>query len=753
MRLNKISLKQAVAMLAATCTLGTCCIAGSVAFAETQPQGANTANIDTTKANSTSITIHKYEAPELKDAKHDGRELKSTDLVDKVGSSSVAKKQVKGVEFTIWRLKTYQTGPAATGGNTKTDEVIDLSKADGWSKIKEVQNLGKTADESKGIKTVDQLMNGYTDSKNNSVAQKFNKYTDASTTTPASTCVAANTATATGAKCVTGEDGSVKLDQLPMGLYYIEETDISKAQINTAAAGQTAKWKNVSITKKVNPFFITTPLPNSDTATQKKTPWLYDVHVYPKNDTNPQLPTKTGDVNRNDLVGDKTVGSGTDTKTIEGTRITWTVSIPLTAPKDSTKYEKVGFVDRLNEKLTYENIASAKIITYKEQTNKDNTKEWVKDDSTDEVKLTKGTDYELTNPVKGTETGKNNNTLTFKLAEGTAAAGTTKATGRKAAFDAYTNASKSTNPKKLAKLVVEIVTKVDDDGLTLNEIANVANTFVDDNKTGKGDDQNNPCTPDSTDPDCDDNTPNEIMHYGTLTVSKFFKAGPENDNKEMPLNGAKFDLYEVTGKPAAKKGDPEIPVTSTELPGTTTFAAGVTTTDGQSTITTQVEKGKTASTYNVKKITHKKPKSAADTSTTYEATTLETRHNDKATKDDDKDGKDSVKLLVYKAPKGNPNAVDTTKLYCAVETEAPAGYKLDSAPHCVWLKDDSETDAATNNLVKVKNIKATELDNILGALPMTGARGLVILTLCGIVGIAGTFFYIVMKRRKEQEQE
>ena len=116
--------------------------------------------------------------------------------------------------------------------------------------------------------------------------------------------------------------------------------------------------------------------------------------------------------------------------------------------------------------------------------------------------------------------------------------------------------------------------------------------------------------------------------------------------------------------------------------------------------------------------------------------------------------------MVYKAPKGK--AESTKKLYCLVETKAPAGYKLDSAPHCVWLQEDitatndnaqTVADRVAANLVEVENFKATELDKILGSLPMTGARGLVILTLCGIVGIAGTFFYIVLKRRKEQEQE
>lgn len=776
MRLNKILLKRAVAAFAAACTLGTCCVAGSVAWAgegegnTTTPP--STADINTDKNNQTSITIHKYEAPELKDVPHDGREIDSSklvDLVNKDGSQTkVVKKAVRKVEFTIWRLKTYKTGedPSSHAKNS-VDEVIDLSKADGWSKIKEVQNLGKTADETHGIKTVDQLMNGYTDSKKNPVAQKFNKYTDAAiyakvTDDPNVNCTAALAATKDGAKCVTKDDGSVKLDKLPMGLYYIEETDISKAEIDFGDSTN-HNWKKVSITKAVAPFFITTPLPNSDPDTQKDKPWLYNVHVYPKNDTNPELPTKTGDVNRNDLVGDTEVAKKSDSsqkKTVEGTHITWTIAIPLTAPKDNKKYTKIGFVDRLIDKLTFVNDGThklkAKIAIYKEETDKAGVKKWVPNTVTsgakevpDEVELNATDDYELTNP-----TADNSNTLTFKLKEGKDAKDSARATGRKLAKAKYDEVSASKDVKKLAKLVVEIVTKVDD--TSLNEIANVANTFVDDNKTGDGD-GNNPCVPGDTRDECKDkDIPNEIMHYGTLTVSKFFKAGEgQTDNgkkKNMPLNGAKFDLYEVTSKAAAEAGKPATKVEATDITKATKFDA----VDSSKEVTTiartaDAQNNISAATFNVKKITHKEPADEATNPATDEATTLETKK--KTVDKKEVNGTDSVKLLVYKAPKGK--AESTSKLYCLVETKAPAGYKLDSAPHCVQLKEDSTTDTtvATNNLVEVENFRATELDKILGSLPMTGARGLVILTLCGIIGVAGTFFYIVLKRRKEQEQE
>lgn len=98
-----------------------------------------------------------------------------------------------------------------------------------------------------------------------------------------------------------------------------------------------------------------------------------------------------------------------------------------------------------------------------------------------------------------------------------------------------------------------------------------------------------------------------------------------------------------------------------------------------------------------------------------------------------------------------------SKIYCVVETKAPAGFKLNETPTCYEVKVETKEQAAAgpnnDNAREIVNSQATELDKILSNLPMTGARGLVILTVCGIVGIAGTLFYVVMKRRKEQEQE
>ncbi|EIK79724.1 putative surface protein [Gardnerella vaginalis 55152] len=615
MRLNTNSLKRTVAVLAAVCTLGTCCIAGSIAYAQGETQGADTGNINQGKKTATSIIIHKYQGPATGD-RSDGTVKTLND-----------KKPVKGVKFTLWRVKKK---------NGTSPEEIDLSTPEGWKKIKDLDNLVETATADK--KTANDFMTGG--------SAEFVKY-DAK---------GEGAEKADGKTCETGADGSCSFTGLNMGLYYIEETDTSGAQLQD----EHNAWKKVSITKRVSPFFVTTPLPNPK---DKTNPWIYDVNVYPKNDTSKERPTKTvSELSRKDLTKDN------------GTTITWKIAIPLTAPKDGNKYEKIGFKDKLEAGLTYDKINSAKLVTY--------SKDGQKLSTPAEVTLTTD-DYTATND-------STTKVVSFSLKDDAN-------TGLKKAYDAYTAATDG----KVVKLEVELVTKVAD---TVKDIANVANTYVDDNKTGKGDD-NNPCTPNDKTGDCGD-TPNDTAHFGTLTVNKFTKQGEENDQKDVPLNDAHFDVYEVTGEGATVND---------------TF-----TVDNGKLKKNNTEVG-TKLANNVSLVTKEKTEGTTKT-----------------------EGTDSIRLFVYNSKETNPAV--TTKLYCVVETEAPAGYLLDSKPHCVNLKADSVTDASTNNTLKIENKKATGLDKILAALPMTGARGLVLLTAFGIVGLGGTLFYIITRRRKEQEE-
>ncbi|MFP1692501.1 SpaH/EbpB family LPXTG-anchored major pilin [Gardnerella vaginalis] len=609
MRLNTNSLKRTVAVLAAVCTLGTCCIAGSIAYAQGEAKGVDTANINQGKKSATSIIIHKYQGPATGE-RSDGTVKTLTN-----------KKPVKGVKFTLWRVKKK---------NTNSSDDIDLSKSSDWEKIKKLDDLVETT--VAGKKTASDFING--------ANPDFEK------------------ASTDGTSQITGDTGEAKFENLAMGLYYIEETDTSGAQLQENGA-----WKKVSITKRVSPFFVTTPLPNPK---DKANPWIYDVNVYPKNDTSKERPTKTvSELNRKDLT------------TNNGTTITWKIAIPLTAPKDGNKYEKIGFKDKLETGLTYDSIKSAKLVTY--------TDSGAKDTGATDVNLTADTHYKVTHT---------NGLVAFSLTN------TETTGGLKKAYDEY---AKHTTDKKVVKLEVELVTKVAD---TVKDIANVANTYVDDNKTGNGD-GNNPCTPTKKDGDCGgDDIPNDTAHFGTLTVNKVTEEiGANGDKKKLPLNDAKFDVYEVT---------------DTSATANDTFTVS----DG------------------------KIKKNNQDAGTKLNNVSLKTK--EKTDGGAKTEGTDSVRLFVYNSKETNPAV--TTKLYCVVETEAPAGYLLDSTPKCVALKADTAADATKNNTKEIENKKATGLDKILAALPMTGARGLVLLTAFGIVGLGGTLFYIITRRRKEQEE-
>lgn len=610
MRLNTNSLKRTVAVLAAVCTLGTCCIAGSIAYAQGETQGADTGNIDATKKdNGTSITIHKYKSPATS-TKSDGSD-QSTVVKDK--------QPVKGVEFTLYKVQ-------------KDGKDIDLAKPDGWKQITSITDKAKTPSDlvktgnddtnQSHVFSIAEIGKGTTNSQG---LVKFTK--------------TANTA---------ADSGEVSVSTLGMSLYVVKETNTDGAIIG---------GKHVTVTGRVDPFFVTLPLANSTTKT-----WIYDVHVYPKNDTTNLLPTKTAsDPSRMDVVDDST-----NTKK-DGTRITWKITIPLPAPAEGQAYDAIGFSDKLSKYLTFDEVKNVKLVKYNADSGE------AVNSSKD---LTVTTHYTVTPPSTG-----NQQVLKVEL----------NASGLS---EAYTFYSAAKDAKQIVKLEADVVTKV---GKDVKNVKNIANTWADNNKTGNKD---NPCNPDSDTPGAGcDTAPSDTSYYGTLKVIK-----EDNDNQKR-LNGAKFDVYEITdGK---KKAD----VKSVTKNGETYNFAGT----------------------NNAAIASKKVASSLETKTV-----------------GNESGIDSVKLFVRK--KSDKNT--TSKTYCIVETEAPAGYKaVIDKPICYDLVEDSATTtAATANVQTVKDPKATAIDKIVGALPMTGARGLVLLTAFGIVGLGGTLFYIITRRRKEQEE-
>lgn len=586
MRLQASKLKRAVALVAASCTLGICCIAGSIAWAggesasNTPTQGENTANIKSGQA--TSITIYKYEGPEGS-VRNNGKEQKIPD----------AQKPISGVKFKI-------TPIVDTNGNK-----IDLSKTTGWTAIKDLNVENKTA-----AKALQDARLKASETKADVVEQE------------------------------TGTDGSTTFNLgATYGLYLVEE--------DLANSAPKKDGKPIKVTKQVNPFLVTVPLPDTQTHT-----WIYNLKIYPKNDVS------TSKV-------EKKAQTAPNKPFIDGTTTTmgWDISIPLTAIKDGGKtYTNVSFTDPINtDFLNYSSVKNVKV------TDKDGN-------ASDTLETT---DYEVegyssigNNPDKvnlaKSEDLKNVKWIRVKLTT----TGLTKASA-----------------KVGGKLTATVVTTV----IAPGNIKNYINTDVDGVATGEGG-KTPGCIPTKQKPCYEDpNHPHEggdTTNFAKLTIDKVGLSDNDNKDNGKPLQGAIFNVYEA----APDK-------TVDDLKGKTVDAAG----------SDLVKTG---------------------------------GHIRTMTATDDK-GKASDSFFVG-------NGANVSHVYCAVETKAPDGFELDNKLHCVNLTAGADNSA---NTLKINNKKSTSLDKILGNLPMTGARGLVILTVCGIVGIAGTLFYIVMKRRKEQEQE
>lgn len=589
MRLQTSKLKRAVAVLAAACTLGTCCIAGSIAWAgdsaSTPAQGEDTANIKSDQA--TSITIYKYEGPESS-VRNNG---KKQDI-------PAEQKPISGVKFKLTRV-------------VKNDgSAIDLSQTTGWKAIEKLETENKTAAQALTAANL----------KASETAGDIKEQT-------------------------TGTDGSTKFDLgKTYGLYLVEE--------DLAASKPMKDGQPIKVTKQVNPFLVTVPLPDTQTHT-----WIYDLKIYPKNDVSTNKVEKKAQAAPSQLF---IAGEKDKTKTTMG----WDISIPLTAIKDGGKtYTNVSFTDPINtDFLNYNSVKDVKVVS--------------KDGKTSETLVT--TDYEVegyssigNNPTKVDLTNadnlKNVKWIRVKLTK----AGLGKA-----------------SEKVGGKLTATVVTTVINPG----NIKNFINTDVDGVATGDGD-KTPGCIPTKEKPCKEDpNNPHEgedTTNFATLTIDKIGLSDNDKKDNGKPLKGAIFNVYKAAD---GKKVD--------DLKGKTVAEAGADLVSGEGKVRTMAET------------------------------------NDK--------GKASDSFFV-----GNGSTV--SHVYCAVETKAPDGFKLDNTLHCVNLT--AGNDQTANNTLKIDNARATELDKILSNLPMTGARGLVILTVCGIVGIAGTFFYIVMKRRKEQEQE
>ena len=609
MRLKTNSLKRTVAVLAAVCTLGTCCVAGSVAWADPEQTGANTANISPTcgatgnNTKCTSITIHKYNSPSLT---ADAFKPNGTDMSEAIKNEGV-NKPLKGVEFTLYKVQ-------------KDGKDIDLSKPEGWKSIEDLKDLTK----------------GNAASFFTGGHAKFTK-------------------TPVGQPQETNEKGVVEFKDLDESLYYVEETSTAHAQKDYATEEGKHDWQPITVTVKTDPFFVTTPLSHK---TDDSWEWLYNVHVFPKNDVNKETPTKTAADPTKYYIDDN-----------GNTVIPWKISIPLSAPSKGKKYEKIGFVDSLPKGLKYSSVTDVMLVKVQKKPAEG------QQPTSKDIPLSGKAKDDIKKEYDATEA---NGKVTFSL--------TADGLAKIDDIDNYTYTLKVTLNTGVTK--------------GTKNFTNFITGWIDDSKIGDGD-ENTPCVPTDTEPHKCDSNPHGSSHFATLKITKVAMNSNKDKEKQLTnktLKGAKFAVY----------------VMKNQKDALTTV-----TSDNYKTTTDPVKTGVTGA----------------------DQLTIETGD----------DGTASVDLFI-----GNDKT--TSRKYCLVETDAPAGFKKDPTPHCYNVEEETdqnvtaEKPVAAANSQTIGNDQATELDKILGALPMTGARGLVLLTAFGIVGLGGTMFYIITRRRKEQEE-
>lgn len=127
-----------------------------------------------------------------------------------------------------------------------------------------------------------------------------------------------------------GNPGEAKFDDLPIGLYLVQETGHGSLPIVTTAA----------------PFLVTIPLAENNAQGEATGNWLYDVHAYPKNQL-VDKPTKQ--------VADPT------SVLAAGAIVTWTVNAPIPALNGTDSFTKFVVTDDLDPKLEYQASATVTV--------------------------------------------------------------------------------------------------------------------------------------------------------------------------------------------------------------------------------------------------------------------------------------------------------------------------------------------------------------------------------------------------------
>lgn len=210
-------------VLSAVMALSVCALPAAADDADTTPTAPSTSTIDTGKKGS--ITIHKY----LMDTKPStssnyGEKLTENDL-PKDDKGKALTKPAEGVGFTLYKVMDMQALIDYYDGKYDKPVTVETYLTDGKINMDEVV---------KGTDGQAVIINN----------------TD-------------------GHQELTNKDGEVTFDKVPLGLYVAIETT-----------------KPAEVTSAVAPFLISVPMTKvGKSGNGAATEWLYDIHVYPKNQT------------------------------------------------------------------------------------------------------------------------------------------------------------------------------------------------------------------------------------------------------------------------------------------------------------------------------------------------------------------------------------------------------------------------------------------------------------------------------------
>lgn len=213
-------------VLSAVMALSVCALPAAAAEDDTTGTGAATTYTSTIdKSKIGTITIHKYLMDTQSDKSSNYGEKLTADDLPKDSDGKALTKPAEGVGFTLYKVMDMQTLIDYYDGKYDNPVTVETYLTDG--KINEEKIVKGTDGQAIIINNTD------------------------------------------GHQKLTNKDGEVTFDKVPLGLYVAIETT-----------------KPAEVTSAVDPFLISVPMTKvGKSGNEAATEWLYDIHVYPKNQT------------------------------------------------------------------------------------------------------------------------------------------------------------------------------------------------------------------------------------------------------------------------------------------------------------------------------------------------------------------------------------------------------------------------------------------------------------------------------------